>query len=122
MVNHTPETIKAAGYVRVSSKEQVEGELLSTQRQSIKDFAKGDGWKLTEICADEDISGGSIEKRHTLLQCLHDGADGKFNVLVIHRLSRFGRNAGELLDNHHELEKAGIQLPSILEDDVIQRI
>jgi site-specific DNA recombinase len=107
--------LKAAGYVRVSSKEQVDNESLSTQRQSIKNFAKQQGWKLAEIYADEGISGGSVKERHALLQCLHDGQDGKFNVLVIHRLSRFGRNARELLDNHDELNKVGVQLRSISE-------
>ncbi|MDV2503798.1 MAG: recombinase family protein [bacterium] len=106
---------KAAGYVRVSSKEQTDNESLSTQRQSIKNFAKQHGWKLTDIYADEGISGGSVKDRHALQQCLHDGQDGKFDVLVIPRLSRFGRNARELLNNHEELQKVGIQLHSISE-------
>lgn len=115
MTQPKEEQIKAAGYVRVSSKEQVEGESLSTQRKSITDFCKSQGWKLTNIYADEGISGGSVKDRHALLQCLYDGQNGKFNVLVIHRLSRFGRNARELLINHEELSKAGIQLRSISE-------
>jgi site-specific DNA recombinase len=107
--------IKSAGYIRVSSKEQTEGESLSTQRQSIKTYIKQQGWKLTDIYADEGISGGSIKERHALLQLLQDGQDGKFNILVIHRLSRFGRNARELLNNHDELSKVGIDLRSISE-------
>ncbi len=107
--------IRAAGYVRVSSKEQTDNESLSTQRQSIKDFAKAKGWKLTDIYADEGISGGSVKERHALLQCLDDGQDGKFDVLVIYRLSRFGRNARELLNNYDELKKVGVQLWSISE-------
>ncbi|MBW1765355.1 MAG: recombinase family protein, partial [Deltaproteobacteria bacterium] len=107
--------IKSAGYIRVSSKEQTEGESLSTQRQSIKNYIKQQGWKLTDIYADEGISGGSIKERHALLQLLQDGQDGKFNVLIIHRLSRFGRNARELLNNHEELSKVGIDLRSISE-------
>jgi len=106
---------RAAGYIRVSSKEQTEGESLSTQRQSIRDFVKAQGWKLTDIYSDEGISGGSVKERHALLQCLYDGHEGKFDVLVIHRLSRLGRNARELLINHEELEKVGIQLRSISE-------
>ncbi len=102
---------RAAGYIRVPSKEQVDGESLSTQRESIRNFVKSQDWKLTDIYSDEGISGGSVKERHALLQCLHDGQDGKFNVLVIHRLSRFGRNARELLNNqssrvgtaHHEM-------------------
>lgn len=109
------EQIKAAGYVRVSSKEQVEGESLSTQRSSIKSYCKARGFKLTDIYADEGISGGTVKERHALLQLLHDGRDGKFNVLVIHRLSRFGRNARELLINNDQLTKTGIQLRSISE-------
>ena len=107
--------LKAAGYVRVSSKEQVGGESLSTQRQSIKDYAKAQGWKLTDIYADEGISGGSVKERHALLRCLQDGMDGRFNVLIIHRLSRFGRNARELMNNQDELNKVGISLRSISE-------
>ena len=55
--------IKAAGYIRVSSKEQIGGESLSTQRKSIKRFARQQEWKLTEIYADEGISGGSVKER-----------------------------------------------------------
>lgn len=106
---------KAAGYVRVSSKEQTDNESLSTQRQSIKNFAKQHGWKLTDIYADEGISGGSVKDRPGLQQCLHDGQNKKFDVLVIHRLSRFGRNAKELLVNHAELQKVGVPLRSISE-------
>lgn len=109
------EPIKAAGYVRVSSKDQVGNESLSTQRESIKNYCKSQGMKLINIYADEGISGGTVEERHALLQCLYDGQNGKFNVLVIHRLSRFGRNARELLDNHDALSKIDIQLRSISE-------
>jgi len=109
------EIIKASGYIRVSTKGQVEDESLSTQRESITRFAKQQGYKLTKIYADEGISGGSVEERHALLECLHDGQEGKFNVLIIHRLSRFGRNARELLHNHDQLKKAGVELRSISE-------
>ena len=111
----TQDKPKAAGYIRVSSKEQTEGESLDTQRQSIKDFCKQQGYQLTEIYADEGISGGNVKDRHALLRCLHDGQKGKFDTLVIHRLSRFGRNARELLNNNEELQNAGIKLRSIKE-------
>lgn len=114
-MTNSEQGLKAAGYVRVSSKEQVDGESLSTQRQSIKNYAKAQGWKLTDIYADEGISGGSVKERHALLRCLQDGMDGKFNILIIHRLSRFGRNARELMNNQDELSKAGISLRSISE-------
>ncbi len=114
-MTNSEQGLKAAGYVRVSSKEQVDGESLSTQRQSIKNYAKAQEWELTDIYADEGISGGSVKERHALLRCLQDGMDAKFNVLIIHRLSRFGRNARELMNNQDELTKVGISLRSISE-------
>ncbi len=82
---------RAVGYVRVSSKEQAQsGESLSTQRKAIEDFVKAQGWKLTKIYADEGISGGSVKERKALQQLLKDAEKKKFDVLVIHRLSRFG--------------------------------
>jgi DNA invertase Pin-like site-specific DNA recombinase/Skp family chaperone for outer membrane proteins len=107
--------IKAAGYVRVSSKEQVDGESLTTQRKSIESFCKQNNYELVEIYADEGISGGSVKDRHALLRCLNDGHEGKFKILIVHRLSRFGRNANELLNNHKELKYEGIELRSISE-------
>ncbi|MEX1011054.1 MAG: recombinase family protein [Balneolaceae bacterium] len=109
------EKLKAAGYVRVSSSKQVEGESLSTQRKSITDYCKQQGYKLTEIYADEGISGGTVKDRPDLLKCLYDAGNGKFDVLVVHRLSRLGRNARELLNNVEELSQSGIQLRSISE-------
>lgn len=116
MTQPKEEPIKAAGYVRVSSKEQVGNESLSTQRPSIENFCKAQGWKLINIYADEGISGGTVKDRHALLQCLDDGQSGKFNVLVIHRLSRFGRNARELLNNHDALLK--INIPSSISEGI----
>lgn len=108
--------IKAAGYIRVSTLAQVkEGESIDTQRKSIEAFVKKENIELVQIYADEGISGGSVRNRHGLLQCLKDGLNGKFSVIIIYRLSRFGRNALELLNNYKELQRAGIQLRSISE-------
>ena len=91
--------MKAAGYIRVSSQGQAEsGESLHTQKKSIKDFVKAQDWTLTTVYEDAGISGGSIDKRLALQKLLSDGAQGAFQTLVIHRLSRFGRNARELLN------------------------
>lgn len=107
--------LNCAGYIRVSTPGQVDLESLTTQRKSIETFAKANNFKLIEIYSDEGISGGSVKDRHALLKCLNDGQAGKFNVLIVHRLSRFGRNALELLNNYKELKNSGIELRSISE-------
>lgn len=106
---------KAAGYIRVSSTAQIDNESLTTQRQKIKKYCKAHEYQLAEIYSDEGISGGSVKERHALLQALHDAQQGKFDVLIINDLSRFGRNARELLNNHEELEQHGIKLRSVKE-------
>ena len=79
---------KAAGYIRVSTKGQAtEGESLSTQRAAIEDYASRNGWTLSEIYADEGISGGSMKKRTALQRLLRDAKTGNFKVLIIHRTS-----------------------------------
>jgi len=113
----TKQQIKAAGYIRVSTPSQTEEgkESLNVQRESIKEFARQQGYELTHIYEDAGISGGSVKDRHALLQSLYDAKQGKFQVLVIYRLSRFGRNARELLQNQEELNEAGIKLHSVKE-------
>jgi len=106
----------AAGYIRVSSREQAAtGESLSTQHKAIKNFVKSQDWKLTKIYADEGISGGSVNGREALKQLLKDAQNKKFNVLVVHRLSRFGRNARDLLNNVEELKESGVEFRAIKE-------
>jgi len=111
-------TNRAAGYVRVSTPIQAkEGESLSTQRKAIEKYCKSkEGIELVEIYADEGISGAVTEKRHGLLRLLEDARAKRFDCLIIHRLSRFGRNARELLNNVEELNKNGVKLISLKED------
>ena len=107
---------RACGYIRVSSKQQAaSGESLTTQRTAIKDFVKAQGWKLTKIYADEGISGSSTKERPDLVQLLKDAQNKKFDVLIVHRLSRFGRNARDLLNNVEELKVAGVEFRAIKE-------
>ena len=106
--------IKAAGYVRVSTPIQVkEGESLNTQREDIKHCCEISKYKLTEIYADEGISGAKINKRPDLIRLLQDAKAKKFEYLIIQRLSRLGRNARDLLNIVHELEECRVKLISI---------
>ncbi|MBW1732524.1 MAG: recombinase family protein [Deltaproteobacteria bacterium] len=108
--------LKAAGYVRVSTPGQAqEGESLSTQRKAIKDYCKAQRWRLVDIYADEGVSGGSVKGRLGLERVFEGAEKGLFNVVVVHRLSRLGRNARDLLNNVDRLDKFGIGFRSIKE-------
>lgn len=113
----TKEPTKVAGYVRVSSKIQVdEGESLSTQKQQIKDFAKSKEWDLVGIYSDEGLSGSKIEHRVQLLQMIEDAKKGQFSIIVFTKLSRFARNVREYHNISYDLQKHNVYLASIKEN------
>lgn len=83
--------MKLAGYVRVSSAEQVEnGQGLVIQEQALKAWAKANGHKLTGIYRDEGIS-GKVEDREGLEDAIasirYNGSEG----LVVANLDRLAR-------------------------------
>ena len=107
----------AVGYVRVSTVKQAkEGESLSTQKEAIQNHAKRHELKLTKIYADEGISGGSVNKRPALRQLLEDAKNSSFEIVLVHRLSRLGRNARELLNNVELLRKANVSVVFLKEN------
>jgi site-specific DNA recombinase len=105
-----------SGYIRVSTPGQAkDGEGLNTQRELIKKYEKDHDLDIYNIYSDEGLSGSKSGNRPDLQKLLQDAQDGKFQVVVISRLSRFGRNARELLNNIHTLTNAGVTLVSIKE-------
>ena len=107
----------AVGYVRVSTTRQAkEGESLSTQKRAIKGYAKQHGFEVTKTYADEGISGGSVSKRPALRQLLEDAENGNFEIVLVHRLSRLGRNARELLNNVELLRNANVSVVFLKEN------
>lgn len=100
---------KAVGYTRVSTARQAQkGESLLTQETSIKQYAKSNGFELLEIYSDEGISGGTVKDRPRLKQLL--ASLDSIDCLIVPRLSRLGRNSRELLNNVHDVEKAGLEI------------
>ncbi len=110
------ETIKAVGYVRVSTAEQVEGESLDTQRRQIKEFCDLKGWELTHTYADEGKTGAKLEHRLDFKQMLDDAEAGKFNIIVIWKLSRFARNVRDYHNTMFELDKHSVSIASVKEN------
>lgn len=108
--------MKVAGYIRVSTQEQVkEGESLTTQQNEIARFAKQRGWQLVMIYADEGKSGSKVEHRQGFLDMISDGKKKLFEGIIFTRLSRFARNARDYLTYQELLKEYGIKLFSIHE-------
>uniref|UniRef100_UPI0032173FE7 recombinase family protein n=1 Tax=uncultured Draconibacterium sp. TaxID=1573823 RepID=UPI0032173FE7 len=107
--------IKAVGYIRVSTVEQVDGESLNTQEKEIKRYAEFHDANLQKVYADKGKSGAKIEFRTELQELLKEASKGKFQLLIIHKISRLARNTKELLNIIEELKNFGVGLVSVNE-------
>lgn len=111
--------MKAIGYVRVSTDEQVQGNGLAVQRQGIVKFCKADGTRLIDVLSDEGLSGSNgLEHRVGLATALARLEAGEANSLVVYRLDRLARDyvLQELLVAR--LREAGTPVRSVMEPDI----
>jgi len=80
-----------AGYVRVSSEEQVDNFSLDAQRRAIERRVEANGGVLVGMYTDEGVS-GRLLNRPGFSAMLADAKRGRFDVLVVHKFDRFSRN------------------------------
>ena len=106
--------MKAVGYVRVSSMEQVlDGVSLLAQRNMIHAWAIAHEIELVQIYSDEGISGVKSD-RPELQKALKYVIKNGF-ALVIYSLSRLSRSTHDTLEIAENLDKAGADLVSLSE-------
>jgi site-specific DNA recombinase len=104
---------KAVGYVRVS-KETPDGYSIEAQRQAIEAYCKARGWDLVEVYPDDGVSGAIRPgDRPGMAKMLQDVLADGISYIVVKRLDRFGRKAGELLSLLDALEQKGVAVVSI---------
>src|SRR4030042_3784988 len=86
--------MRAAGYIRVSSAEQVENWSLDAQQRAIADLCLSKGWELVGFYREEGASAWaeSSERRPQFQRLLADADQRALDVVVVHSLERWGRN------------------------------
>lgn len=99
------------GYVRVSTKTQLDGYGLKTQESAIIDFCQKNDYNLIEIYRDEGISGATIANRDGLTDLISsfNGA----NKVVVLNTSRLWRSDTVKVLIHREFRKKGVDIISI---------
>ncbi len=103
-MSNSKRKIKVAGYIRVSTLDQVrEGASLKVQENSIRSYASAHRFDLVKVCRDEGVSGANVD-RPGLDKLREDARAGKFEIVIFKSLSRFGRNAMDLLSLYKEFE------------------
>ena len=106
------EKTKVYIYTRVSTAMQVDGYSLDAQKARMKAFADFNDFEIVGEYEDAGKSGKSIEGRAQFAQMMEDiktGKDGISYVLVF-KLSRFGRNAADVLSTLQVMQDFGINL------------
>lgn len=103
---------KCVIYIRVSSERQVQGYSLEGQKRYLKEWAEFEGMTVSEIYVEPGKSGKSISGREVFQQMLEDISTGRVDIdyVVVFKLSRFGRNAKDILNSLTYIKRYGVNL------------
>ena len=106
------ERIKVYTYKRVSTAMQIDGYSLDAQRARMKAYADFNDYEIVGEYEDAGKSGKSIEGRMQFRQMMEDVKSGKDNIsyILVFKLSRFGRNAADVLSTLQVMQDFGVNL------------
>ena len=99
-------------YTRFSTSMQVEGYSLDAQKDKLRKYADYQEMSIVGEYSDEGKSDKSVEGRPQFKQMLSDIESGKDNVdyVLVFKLSRFGRNAADVLSSLQKMQDYGVNL------------
>ena len=104
--------LKCYLYTRVSTSMQVDGYSLDAQRDKLRKYAAYEDMIVAGEYSDEGFSGKNIQGRQEFQRMLNDIQDGKDDVsyVLVFKLSRFGRNAADVLNSLQLMQDFGVNL------------
>lgn len=99
-------------YIRVSSERQVKGYSLEGQKRYLEEYAERQGMKVLFVYVEEGKSGKSIEGRTAFQKMLDEikRRTLKTDYVIVYKLSRFGRNAKDVLNSLEFIMQYGVYL------------
>ena len=91
---------------------QVDGYSLDAQRDKLRKYAAYEDMIVAGEYSDEGFSGKNIQGRQEFQRMLNDIQDGKDGVsyVLVFKLSRFGRNAADVLNSLQLMQDFGVNL------------
>ena len=103
-------------YLRVSTEMQVDGYSLEAQKNCLKKFAEREELVIAGVYEDAGKSGKSVEGRPAFRRMLSDIESGAgIDYVMVYKLSRFGRNAADILNSLELLQTYDVNLICIEE-------
>ena len=106
---------KVYTYTRVSTSMQVDGFSLDAQNDRMQKYADFMDFEIVGRYEDAGKSGKSIEGRLDFQRMMEDIASNKDNIsyVLVFKLSRFGRNAADVLSSLQFMQDYGVNLISV---------
>ncbi len=109
--NMKGQPMKATGYCRVSSQEQVDGTSLKSQEDQIRAYARMKGIDLVAVLVDAGVSGGKpLAERPEGSKLTSMVEVGEVQAVVITKLDRGFRSASDCLNNVEAWERRKVSL------------
>ena len=105
-------TNKCYIYTRVSTSMQVDGYSLDAQKDKLKRYAEFQNMVIAGEYSDEGKSGKNIDGRPQFQKMLKDieAMKDKVEYVLVFKLSRFGRNAADVLNSLQCMQDFGVNL------------
>lgn len=111
---------RAAIYVRVSSREQVDGYSLDAQRRACREFAASRGYTVVAEFSDEGVSAhtDNLAKRPAFQRLMADAEAGQFAIVIVHKMDRFARKLRTALECLERLGRCRVGFASVSEPNL----
>lgn len=111
---------RVAVYVRVSTGNIQQTSSYELQKNYYEDMIlRHPNWKLTEIYADEGISGTSLKHRDQFNRMISDCEKNKIDLIVTKNVARFARNMVDCVTTVKKLKKLSVPVGVYFETDGI---
>lgn len=109
--------LNAVIYARFSTDRQTE-DSIHAQVRACREYAARHDLQVTEVYADEAISGkgSKTSKRLQYQRMLRDAQKRKFDTILCHKYDRIARNLGEHVNLEAKLKALDIQLIATAQD------
>jgi site-specific DNA recombinase len=112
----------AAIYARVSSEEQRENQTIKTQIDAAKRWVEFQKMvehpiDIAELYLDDGVSGTiALAERPAGKRLLDDAEYGKFELVLVYKIDRLGRDPRDILNATHRLDQLGVAVKSLTEE------
>jgi site-specific DNA recombinase len=112
--SRTQRSVRAVGYVRVSTDEQVQGFSLEGLAERIRSYAESQDYSLESMYRDDGYSAKDLS-RPDIQRLLADVASGPIDVVLVYKLDRLSRRLRDLTEVLDLLAKHGARFESVTE-------